>query len=44
MPSELAPELPAVAPDPGVEEFMEEDEVAEVLRQNGQTGVELDAA
>ena len=41
---ELLPEAPAVAPLTRVDEFVNNDVIAELRRQNGQAGVELDAA
>jgi len=43
-PAELRPEGPAVAPDPGVDELVEDDVIGEVGRQDGQVDVELDAS
>ena len=41
---ELAPEVPAVAADPGVDEFVEDDVIGQIGRDGGQEDVELDPA
>jgi hypothetical protein len=42
-PAELGPKSLTVAPDPGVNEFVDDDVVGQVGRQDGQMDVELDA-
>lgn len=44
MPPELSPERPAVTSDTSMDQFVENDVVRKVRRQDGQPGVELDAA
>jgi hypothetical protein len=44
MPLELLPERPAVAPDAGVDELVENDVIGKLSRQDDQVSVELDAA